>query len=117
MQPRLLVDRERLAAFCEKWKVAQLALFGSVLREDFGPESDVDVLVSFRPDAGWTLFDMVYMRDELQSIFGREVHLVSRQGLEASRNWIRRQAILASAEVVCAMGAVGGDLPVPIARI
>ena len=98
MQSRIAADPERLATFCGKWKVAQLALFGSVLREDFGPESDVDVLVSFRPDADWTLFDMVYMRDELRAIFGREVHLVSRQGLEASRNWFRYQAILASAE-------------------
>jgi len=75
-------------------------LFGSILREDFGPESDVDVLVTFSPEAEWTLFDMSRMQAALREVFGRDVHLVSRRGLESSRNHLRREAILSSAEVV-----------------
>ena len=100
MRVSIAIDREKIAEFCRRWKITEFALFGSVLREDFRPDSDVDVLVSFAPDAHWTLFDMVHMQEELQTILGREVDLVSRRGLEASRNYLRRKAILSSAEVV-----------------
>ncbi len=100
MHVSIAIDREKIAEFCRRWKITEFALFGSVLREDFRPDSDVDVLVSFASDAHWTLFDMVHMQDELQTILGREVDLVSRRGLEASRNYLRRKAILSSAEVV-----------------
>ena len=80
--------------------MTEFALFGSALRNDLGPESDVDVLVSFTPDARWTLFDMVGMQEELEEIFGRKVDLVTRRGIESSRNYLRRQAILSSAEVI-----------------
>ncbi len=93
----LLLDRARLAAFCRRWGVAEFALFGSVLREDFGSESDVDVLVTFSPDVQRSLFDLVDMEDELTRIFGRKVDLVTRRAVEESENWIRRQAILRSA--------------------
>ena len=86
--------------FCERWKVTEFSLFGSVLREEFSPDSDVDVLVSFSDDAHWTLFDFANMQDELKGVFGREVDLVSRRGIESSRNVYRRQAILESAERV-----------------
>ena len=95
---QIQVPAEGIAAFCRKWKVAELALFGSVLREDFGPKSDVDVLVSYAADARWTLLDEVRMEEELAEIFGRPVDLVSRRSVECSENWIRREAILASAE-------------------
>lgn len=100
MSARILVDREKIAKFCQRWKITEVALFGSVLREDFRPDSDVDVLVTFAPDAEWSLFDMVDMQDELEKTFGRKVDLVSRRGIEASRNYIRRKAILSSAEVI-----------------
>jgi len=100
MRVSIAIDREKIAEFCRRWKITEFALFGSVLREDFRPDSDVDVLVSFASDAHWTLFDMVHMQEELQTILGREVDLVSRRGLEASRNYLRRKAILSSAEVV-----------------
>ena len=91
---------DKIADFCRRWKIAEFSLFGSVLREDFRPESDVDVLVSFTEDAPWSLFDLVEMAEELRGIFGREVDLISRRGLESSRNPIRRKAILDSTEVV-----------------
>ena len=102
MRTRIEIPREALDTFCRSWKITELAFFGSVLREDFGEQSDIDILVTFAPDAMPSLFDMVTMEDELQRIFGRSVDLVSRRGVENSRNAIRRQTILASAEVVYA---------------
>ena len=104
MSPNLQVDPDRLAALCEKWKIARLELFGSVLREDFGPESDVDVLVSYRPDAEWSLMDTVEIESELSTLFGRRVDLVSRRAVERSYNWVRRRAILGSARNLHAAG-------------
>jgi predicted nucleotidyltransferase len=91
-----------LAEFCRRWKVSELALFGSALRDDFKPESDVDVLVAFAPDARWSLLDLVKMQDELSSLLKRPVDLLTRRAVERSQNWIRRKAILESAEVVYA---------------
>lgn len=70
------IQRDRIAAFCRKWKVTELSLFGSVLRDDFGPESDVDVLVTLSDDAPWSLYEWVDMIDELGSILGRQVDSV-----------------------------------------
>jgi len=93
------VTQDALERFCQKWRVRELALFGSVLREDFSPESDVDVLVSFEPEAPWSLWDLVDMQAELESLFGRPVDLVEKEGL---RNPWRRQEILRTREVVYA---------------
>ncbi len=100
MGARIVPDRERLTAFCQRWRIAELAFFGSVLRDDFRPDSDVDVLVTFAPDADWGLLDFVAMRDELSAILGRQADLVTRRSVENSGNWIRREAILGSAERV-----------------
>jgi predicted nucleotidyltransferase len=99
---RIQLPEKEIASFCKRWKIEELSAFGSVVREDFGPESDVDLLVRFSPDARWTLFDMARMRGELRTLLGREVDLVSRRGVESSRNPIRREAILSSAEVIYA---------------
>jgi uncharacterized protein len=94
------IPRAKLAAFCRRWKISELALFGSALRDDFRPDSDIDLLVSFAPEARLTLFDMARMQEELKEIFGREVDLVSKRGLENSRNYLRRKQILDSARVI-----------------
>lgn len=94
------VDQETITAFCRRWHVAELAVFGSVLRDDFDADSDVDVLISFLPDETPTLFDMVRMQKELEAILGREVDLVSRRGIEESHNHFRKREILNSAEVI-----------------
>jgi hypothetical protein len=96
---RIDIPGDRITEFCRKWKIAELALFGSVLRDDFRPDSDVDVLVSLSGDAHWDLFDWVDMIEELKVIFGREVDLVEKSGL---RNPFRRHAILSSKEVIYA---------------
>ncbi len=99
---QISVDRESIEAFCNRWKIARFALFGSVLHETFRPDSDVDVLVQFMPEAKYGLFDMVHMEKELKDIFGREVDLVEWTEIENSRNYIRRRAILGSAETIYA---------------
>jgi hypothetical protein len=92
----------RLAAFCRRWEIREIALFGSALRRDFRPDSDIDLLVTFAPETRWTLFDLVAMQRELQVIFKRKVDLVERQAVEQSENYIRRKSILESAKVIYA---------------
>jgi len=99
---KLNLPDEKIAEFCRKWNVVEFALFGSVLRDDFRPDSDVDVLVSFAPDSRVSLFDWPDMQDELQAIFGRPVDLLTRRGVEKSENPFRRKSILDSARVVYA---------------
>ena len=99
MSVRIPLDRSRIVAFCHRWKVREFALFGSVLRDDFRPDSDVDVLVEFDPDAPWSLFDLVNMKDDLKSVFGRDVDIVSKRAL---RNPFRRHEILTTCQVIYA---------------
>ncbi|MBW2307945.1 MAG: nucleotidyltransferase domain-containing protein [Deltaproteobacteria bacterium] len=93
------IPRDAIAAFCRKWKITEFPLFGSALREDFRPDSDVDVLVSFAEDAHCSLYDWVDMIEELKAIFGRKVDLFSKSGL---RNPFRRHEILTTRKVVYA---------------
>lgn len=95
----LEIPRDEIAAFCRKWRVRELSLFGSVLREDFRPDSDIDFLVSFEPASGIGLWEMADMHDELQAMFGRPVDLITKEGL---RNPFRRHAILTGCEVIYA---------------
>ena len=99
MSSRIAYDPERLTAFCRKWRVKELALFGSVLRDDFRPDSDVDVLVEFLPNDPWSYWDWPDMMQELEAVFGRKVDLVPKGGL---RNPFRRHEILTTREVVYA---------------
>jgi predicted nucleotidyltransferase len=93
------IPEDLIANFCRRRKVVELALFGSVLRDDFGPDSDIDVLVTFTPDCGWSLWDLFDMREELHQIFGREVDLVEKDAL---RNPFRKHEILRTYKVVYA---------------
>ena len=97
---KIKIPKANIAELCRRWNVSEFAIFGSALRGDFRSDSDIDVLVSFAPQAHVTLFDMVEMQDELKAIFGREVDLISRRGVENSRNYLRRKAILESAQVI-----------------
>jgi uncharacterized protein len=91
-----------LEEFCRRWRIVELSAFGSVLREDFGPGSDIDLLVRFAPEAHWSLLDHMRMERELGEILGREVDLVSRSAVERSPNWIRRKEILSTARTLYA---------------
>ena len=95
----LPINRDQIIDFCQRWRITELSLFGSILRDDFRPDSDVDVLVTFEPGAPWTLWDLSRMRIELETIFGREIDLVEKQAL---RNPLRRRAILADQRVIYA---------------
>jgi len=97
MAIQLDIDRSSIADFCSRWQVKELALFGSVLSEEFGPDSDVDVLVTFAVDAPWSLFDFVDMTTELEGMFGRPVDLIESKGI---RNPFRRRSILGSNQVI-----------------
>lgn len=96
------ISQEEIIRFCRRWKVDELALFGSAVRADFRPESDVDVLVSFHETANWGLFDHVQMRLDLEDIFQRKVDLVTRRALEQSQNGLLRERILNTARVIFA---------------
>jgi hypothetical protein len=101
MRKRALdIPSDKIADYCRRWKITEFAVFGSALRDDFNPKSDIDVLVTFDRDAHWTLFDMVDMQEELKDILGRDVDLVSRRGIESSQNYLRRKEILSSAKVI-----------------
>ena len=92
------ISKEKIADFCRRWKIVEFSLFGSVLRQDFRPDSDVDVLVKFSADAEWSLLYHIAMEEELSVMFGRKVDMVSRRAIERSENYIRRQAILETAQ-------------------
>ena len=95
--PHLEIPSQGLESICRKWRVRELSLFGSVLRDDFTPESDIDVLVSFDPDATWSLWDLTEMRDDLTALIGRPVDLVEREGLQ---NPFRRDKIMQTRKVI-----------------
>ncbi len=96
----LHLPKDRLASFCERWGITELALFGSGIRGELGPESDLDFLVSFESSQSPSLLDMAEMEMELEEMCGREVELVSRRAVEQSENSIRRTNILASAQPI-----------------
>ncbi|MBI3302058.1 MAG: nucleotidyltransferase family protein [Deltaproteobacteria bacterium] len=96
----LEISRDKLADFCRRWKITELALFGSVLRDDFRPDSDIDVLVTFAPGASWRLDDFLDMKEELETMFGRPVDLVEKRLVESSENYIRRKHILSHMETI-----------------
>ena len=90
---------DRVADLCSRWKITELAVFGSAIGADFSPDSDVDILLTFAPEAGWSLFDLVNLRQELSALFGRRVDVVEKAAL---RNPYRRASILDSTRTLYA---------------
>lgn len=88
MSPRLPIPRDAIAAFCRKHGIRKFSLFGSVLRDDFGPESDVDVAAEFEPEVRFTLFNLVDMQDELSAIMGRKADIHEFRGF---RPWMQEE--------------------------
>jgi len=99
-QTAIALPMEKIAKFCQQWNVIEFALFGSILRDDFRENSDIDIMVQFHPHAHPTLFDLAEMEAELKQLLQRNVDLITRKGIENSRNYLRRQAILDSAQVI-----------------
>ena len=102
MNPQIHVPGNRLTEYCRANGIKRLDVFGSALRADFGPESDIDLLVEFEPDRKLGLLEFVRIEQEFADLFGRKVDLVERLAVERSRNYIRRAAILESAETIYA---------------
>ena len=92
----LPLSREQIEAFCEKWGIVELGLFGSAVRGELRPDSDIDVLVSFEPESRLSLLDVAHIENELADLVGRRVDLVERSAVERSPNYIRRRSILGS---------------------
>lgn len=99
MNPQVYLDREALTVFCRKWRIREMSVFGSALRDDFRPESDLDFLVSFEPGMPLDLSDLMCMKEELEAHFGRPVDLVEKEAL--CNPW-RKREILRSREVIYA---------------
>lgn len=99
MNTKLSLPKEKIEEFCLRWKIEEFSLFGSVLRDDFDLDSDIDILVSLSEDADLDLYDWIAMIGELEEIFGREVDLVEKSTL---RNPFRRNAILTKREIIYA---------------
>ena len=100
--PHIQIDipHAELAAFCQRWQITRMELFGSVLRDDFRPDSDVDVLVTFAPEVTLRFADFMQMEQELSELLGRRVDVGTRRSVERDENYLRRRAILDSAQVV-----------------
>lgn len=97
---RLGITPTELEDFCQRWDIAELYLFGSVLRDDFSASSDIDILISYFPEKTKGLLDRVRIKHELEALCGREVDVITRKAIEQSRNGLRRQEILNSAQVI-----------------
>jgi uncharacterized protein len=123
MDPETLFDRlgitpADLTQFCQTAQIIELALFGSILRDDFRPDSDIDILVTFSPDCKIDLMQFVQLEYDLEDWLQRDVDLVSKRAVENDRNWIRRQEILNHHQIIVtahggrvqAQNHLGGDL-------
>jgi uncharacterized protein len=99
---KLSLPTEKIAAFCRRWRISRLEVFGSVLREDFRPDSDVDLVATYAPAAHWSLLDRVRMKLELESMLGCNVDLLNRRALEKAGNRQRAAEILTQAQLLYA---------------
>ena len=97
---RMPLPMAQIASFCRRWSIARLEVFGSALRDDFRPDSDLDLVATYAPEARWSLLDRVRMKLELEDMLGREVDLLNRRALEKARIHARVAAILTQAEPI-----------------
>jgi len=96
------IPDNKLRSICRKYSIKELSLFGSALRSDFNPDSDIDFLIEFNKNAGISLFDLVDLKEELELLLKREVDILSKKSIEKSRNYIRKKAILENYQVIYA---------------
>jgi uncharacterized protein len=96
----IALPQASIQEFCDRWQIIELSVFGSILRDDFRPDSDIDLLVSFAPTANWGLLEHSQMQQELEAMLGRSVDLISKRAIERSSNWIRRHEILSTAQTI-----------------
>jgi predicted nucleotidyltransferase len=101
---KIELPQQIISEFCQKWQISEMYLFGSVLREDFRPDSDIDILVSFQDSVSWGLLEFSRMKRELENLLGRKVDLLTKKSIEQSHNWIRQREILETAQVIYVAG-------------
>ncbi|MEK7684385.1 MAG: nucleotidyltransferase domain-containing protein [Verrucomicrobiota bacterium] len=97
---RLPLPMEQIASFCRRWNIARLEVCGSALREDFRPDSDLDLVATYAPKARWSLLDRVRMKLELEDMLGRKVDLLNRRALEKADSRERATALLAQTQTL-----------------
>ncbi len=97
---RLNIRPIQLEKVCQQWQIVEMSLFGSVLRDDFNVESDIDILVSFADYARVTFFDLELIEEQLSKLFNRPVDVVTKRAIEQSHNWIRKKNILENSRVI-----------------
>lgn len=100
IQQRLGLSVSEIAKFCQQWQIVEIALFGLILKDEFRAESDIDILVKFSPNARQGLLTLAKIKYELETRLGRTVDIALRESVENSENWIRRQEILRTAQVI-----------------
>lgn len=100
LQQRLNLTAEQIEKICQQNQIQELAIFGSILRQDFHPDSDIDLLVTFDPQAKISLMDLVRIQQHLEDLTGRKIDLIEKRSIENSHNWIRRQNILETAKTI-----------------
>ncbi|MEL6223279.1 MAG: nucleotidyltransferase domain-containing protein [Cyanobacteria bacterium J06626_14] len=97
---RLGITAAELTDFCQRWDIAELSLFGSVLRNDFRSDSDIDILISYFPGKTKSLLELVKIKYELEALCSRDVDVMTKKSIEQSRNKFRRREILGSAQII-----------------
>lgn len=102
---RLGISEEKLSQFCQKWNIKELALFGSVLNNRFCADSDIDILLSFQPNSRQGLLTLARIKHELEDLFRRDVDITLKDAISKSNNWIRRQEILQTAQIIYEQGS------------
>ena len=100
MKTDLALPIDQIAKFCQQWQIIELSLFGSILRDDFHADSDIDILVAFAPTANWGLLDRAQMQEELEAVLSRQVDLISKRAIDRSSNPIRHPEILSTAQTI-----------------
>jgi predicted nucleotidyltransferase len=101
---KIELPQQIISEFCQKWQISEMSVFGSVLREDFRSDSDIDILVSFQDSVPWGLLEFSRMKRELENLLGRKVDLLTKKSIEQSHNWIRQREILDTAQVIYVAG-------------
>lgn len=101
---KIELPQQIINEFCQKWQISEMSVFGSVLREDFRSDSDIDILVSFQDSVPWGLLEFSRMKRELENLLGRKVDLLTKKSIEQSHNWIRQREILDTAQVIYVAG-------------
>ncbi|MBD2486700.1 nucleotidyltransferase family protein [Aulosira sp. FACHB-615] len=94
------IPMDAIENFCQRWQIAELSVFGSILREDFNADSDIDFLYILKPNIQWRLVDLFSAEEELAKLLGRKIDLVKKSSVEQSHNWLRKQNILSSSQVI-----------------